>query len=154
MTNDFIEIFSFLFSNPDITQSDEETIQIGIIAGSVGGGVILIVVLLALVICIIVLCKSRNTLIQQVLDLKRHQIDKVAEIVQSLINKDKSSEEIREVTDILKTQFREILNARIKVVADGEDKVDGVDEVDGLEEEDGKHQILINFINDMNTLIK
>ena len=87
------------------------------------------------------------------LDLKRHQIDRVAETVQRLINKDKSSQEIREVTDILLEQFREIFNARINVVADGEDRVDGVDEVDGLEEEDGKHQILINFINDMNTLM-
>ena len=86
------------------------------------------------------------------IDLKRHQTDKTAEIVKQLINKDKSSEEIREVTNILLQQFREIFNARINVVADGEDRVDGVDEVDGLEE-DGKHQILINFINDMNTLM-
>ena len=144
---------SFLFSNPDITRSNDETIRIGIIAGSVGGGVVLIVVLLAFVICIVVLCRNRNNLTRQVLDLKRHQIDRVAETVQRLINKDKSSQEIREVTDILLEQFREIFNARINVVADGEDRVDGVDEVDGLEEEDGKHQILINFINDMNTLM-
>ena len=158
MTDHSIKIISFLFSNPDITQSDEETIQIGIIAGSVGGGVVLIVVLLALVICIVVLCKNCNDLSLQVIDFKRHQTDKTAEIVKQLINKNRSGKEIQEVLDALGKQFREI-------AADGVDrkaKVDGNAEVDGIaevKEVDGKpqnrkYQILKDFINDMNTLIR
>ena len=155
VTDHSIEIISFLFSNPDITQSDEETIQIGIIAGSVGGGVVLIVVLLALVICIVVLCKNRIDLSLQVIDLKRHQTDKTTEIVEQLINKNRSSKEIQEVLDALRKQFREIAADGV----DGKAKVDGNAEVDGIaevKEVDGKpqnrkYQILKDF---MNTLIR
>ena len=153
--------FFFLFSNLDITQSDEETTQIGIIAGSVGGGFVLIAFLLALVICIVVVCKH---------GLKWYQTKETADIVKKLINKNKSGEKIKVVLDALRKQFREIAaegeNGKAKENGKAEEnrkaEVDGpVEEVDGHVEmveiggkpQNRKYQILIDFINDMNTLL-
>ena len=137
--------FSFLFSNLDITRSDEETTQIGIIAGSVGGGVGLIAFLLALVICITVVCKH---------GLKWYQTNKTADIVKELINKNKSSEEIEKVLNALRKQFREIaegVNGKAKV--NRKDEMDGPVEMEEVHGKPQKYQILVDFINDMNTLI-
>ena len=145
LTDHSFEFFSFLFFTIDITRSDEESTQIGIIAGSVVGGVVLIAFLLALVICITVVCKH---------GLKWYQTNKTADIVKELINKNKSSEEIEKVLNALRKQFREIaegVNGKAKV--NRKDEVDGPVEMEEVHGKPQKYQILVDFINDMNTLI-
>ena len=74
--------------------------------------------------------------------------------MKELINKNKSSEEIEKVLNALRKQFREIaegVNGKAKV--NREDEVDGPVEMEEVHGKPQKYQILVDFINDMNTLI-
>ena len=95
--------FSFLFSNLDITRSDEDSTQIGIIAGSVGGSVVLIAFLLALVICVMVVCKH---------DIRWYQTKKTADIVKQKVDQYKwkiISEGVRTMNELLYYFPRQLL---------------------------------------------
>ena len=107
-----IKTFSFLFFNPDIRDNTH------IIAGSAAGGVVLIVVLLVIVICIIILCKSRWRLeqevrpkkIEEVIALKKHQTNKIAEIANQLIEKGQNTGEVMHAVE---KEFEKINKCRV-----------------------------------------
>lgn len=79
---------------------------------------VLIVVLLAIVICTIILCKSRWRLeqevrpkkIEEVIALKKHQTDKIAEIANQLIEKGQNT---GEVMDAVEKEFEKINKSRV-----------------------------------------
>ena len=107
---------------------------------------VLIVVLLAIVICIIILRKSRWRLeqevrpkkIKEVIALKKHQTDKIAEIANQLIEKGQNTSEVMHAVE---KEFEKINKSRVNT-DDGEE----VEEVDPE-----MKQILSGYVNYMKT---
>ena len=102
---------------------------------------VLIVVLLAIVICIIILCKSRWRLeqevrpkkIKEVIALKKHQTDKIAEIANQLIEKGQNTSEVMHAVE---KEFEKLNKSRVNTD-------------DGEEVDPEMKQILSGYVNYM-----